>query len=109
MLLCVICSISKTEFSLCSAGYLGMSFLQGRIFMGKSLAWEECANNRTPTAETASANVTSRSATQGGVTGAALQTKAILFQPAKVVKKASLSPCERSCFFTDIDVENMMT
>ena len=86
-----------------------MSFLQGRIFKGKSLAWEECANNRAPTAETASTNVTSRSATQGGVTGAALQTKAILFQPAKVVKKASLSPCERSCFFTDIDVGNMTT
>ena len=47
-----------------SSGYEKVSRLKER-----ALLWEEGANNMAPTTETASANVTSPSATQGGMTG----------------------------------------
>ena len=55
-----------------SGGYLGVSssgYEKVKDLKERALLWEEGANNEAPTTETASANVTSPSATQGGMTG----------------------------------------
>lgn len=60
----VLPSKSGEYLGVSSSGYEKVSRLKER-----ALLWEEGANNEAPTAETASANVTSPSATQGGMTG----------------------------------------
>ena len=55
-----------------SGEYLGVSssgYEKVKSLKERALLWEEGANNMTPATETASANVTSPSATQGGMTG----------------------------------------
>ncbi len=55
-----------------SGEYLGVSssgYEKVKDLKERALLWEEGANNMAPTTETASANVTSPSATQGGMTG----------------------------------------
>ena len=60
----VLPSKSGEYLGVSSSGYEKVSRLKER-----ALLWEEGANNEAPTTETASANVTSPSATQGGMTG----------------------------------------
>ena len=60
----VLPSKSGEYLGVSSSGYEKVSRLKER-----ALLWEEGANNMAPTTETASANVTSPSATQGGMTG----------------------------------------
>lgn len=60
----VLPSRSGEYLGVSSSGYEKVSRLKER-----ALLWEEGANNEAPTTETASANVTSPSATQGGMTG----------------------------------------
>ena len=60
----VLPSKSGEYLGVSSSGYEKVSRLKER-----ALLWEEGANNMTPATETASANVTSPSATQGGMTG----------------------------------------
>lgn len=60
----VLPSKSGEYLGVSSSGYEKVSRLKER-----ALLWEEGANNEAPTTETASANVTSPSATQGGTTG----------------------------------------
>ncbi len=60
----VLPSKSGEYLGVSSSGYEKVGRLKER-----ALLWEEGANNMTPAAETASANVTSPSATQGGMTG----------------------------------------
>ena len=55
-----------------SGGYLGVSssgYEKVKDLKERALLWEEGANNMAPTTETASANVPTPSATQGGMTG----------------------------------------
>ena len=60
----VLPSKSGEYLGVSSSGYEKVSRLKER-----ALLWEEGANNEAPTTETASVNVTSPSATQGGMTG----------------------------------------
>lgn len=60
----VLPSKSGEYLGVSSSGYEKVSRLKER-----ALLWEEGANNEAPTTETASANVTTPSATQGGMTG----------------------------------------
>ena len=60
----VLPSKSGEYLGVSSSGYEKASRLKER-----ALLWEEGANNEAPTTETASVNVTSPSATQGGMTG----------------------------------------
>ena len=71
----VLPSKSGDYLGVSSSGYEKVSRLKER-----ALLWEEGANNEAPTAETASTNVTSPSATQGGMTGgsASNQSNALL-------------------------------
>lgn len=60
----VLPSKSGEYLGVSSSGYEKVKSLKERV-----LLWEEGANNEAPTTETASVNVTSPSATQGGMTG----------------------------------------
>ena len=78
----VLPSKSGEYLGVSSSGYEKVSRLKER-----ALLWEEGANNEAPTAETASANVTSPSATQGGMTGGSASNQSNALSQGKDSKK----------------------
>ena len=80
----VLPSKSGEYLGVSSSGYEKVSRLKER-----ALLWEEGANNEAPTTETASANVTSPSATQGGMTGGSASNQSNALSQGKDSKKTT--------------------
>lgn len=78
----VLPSKSGEYLGVSSSGYEKVSRLKER-----ALLWGEGANNEAPTTETASANVTSPSATQGGMTGGSASNQSNALSQGKDSKK----------------------
>lgn len=73
-----------------SGGYLGVSssgYEKVKDLKERALLWEEGANNMAPTTETASANVPTPSATQGGMTGGSASNQSRTLSVDKDSKK----------------------
>ena len=80
----VLPSKSGEYLGVSSSGYEKVSRLKER-----ALLWEEGANNEAPTTETASANVTSPSATQGGMTGGSASNQSNALSQGKDSEKTT--------------------
>lgn len=80
----VLPSKSGEYLGVSSSGYEKVSRLKER-----ALLWEEGANNEAPTTETASVNVTSPSATQGGMTGGSASNQSNALSQGKDSEKTT--------------------